>query len=212
MKIKLEPYLLSQQQIPVAGQHILAHEADDLLVVYQAYNHFIADFAVKNQRLGGNHFSYNRMSWIKPNFLWMMYRCGWASKHNQERVLALWMRRQHFETILNESVFSSFHPGQYGNHDAWKKELDSKEVRLQWDPDHDPYGNKQNRRAIQLGLKGEILKRFGNDQLVLIQDITAFVLEQKKFVDQKQLDLLQVPVERVYHMPDEAIGKKIGLS
>jgi len=25
----------------------------------------------------------NRMTWIKPNFLWMMYRSGWASKKNQ---------------------------------------------------------------------------------------------------------------------------------
>ncbi|MFM7854759.1 MAG: DUF4291 family protein [Flammeovirgaceae bacterium] len=27
--------------------------------------------------------SLNRMTWMKPNFLWMMYRSGWATKHNQ---------------------------------------------------------------------------------------------------------------------------------
>jgi len=29
-------------------------------------------------------------------------------------------------------------------------------VRLQWDPDHSPKGEKLARRAIQLGLKGKV--------------------------------------------------------
>ena len=31
------------------------------------------------------------------------------------------------------------------------------EVRLQWDPDHDPHGRPLARRALQLGLRGEAL-------------------------------------------------------
>ena len=50
-------------------------------------------------RLGGE-FKFERMSWIKTNFLWMMYRCGWASKKNQERVLAITISREGFEEIL----------------------------------------------------------------------------------------------------------------
>lgn len=212
MKIKPEPYPFNQEQIPSTGQHILAHQVEDFLVVYQAYNHQIADFAIKHQRLGGEHFSYNRMSWIKPNFLWMMYRCGWASKHNQERVLGLWLHRNHFDEILDEAVYSSFNDEQYPNHDAWKSALEQKDVRLQWDPDHDPYGNKQTRRAIQLGLKGDVLKRFGNEQVVLIEDLTEFVTEQKKLVELKQIDQLQIPIERIYLPQDESIRKKICLS
>ena len=30
------------------------------------------------------------------------------------------------------------------------------QVRLQWDPDHTPKAGKCDRRAIQLGLKGEV--------------------------------------------------------
>ena len=30
-------------------------------------------------------------------------------------------------------------------------------VRLQWDPDHSPTYGKMQRRAIQLGLKGEVI-------------------------------------------------------
>ncbi len=39
----------------------------------------------------------NRMTWIKPNFLWMMYRSGWAVKKNQERILAIKLTKKGFE-------------------------------------------------------------------------------------------------------------------
>lgn len=51
-------------------------------------------------RFGGPDFSFDRMSWIKTNFLWMMYRCGWAEKKDQERVLAVRITKEGFMTIL----------------------------------------------------------------------------------------------------------------
>ena len=58
---------------------IYAKYDDKTIRVYQAYNNIIADEAIK---LGtfGEHFSLTRMTWIKPSFLWMMYRCGWTEK------------------------------------------------------------------------------------------------------------------------------------
>ena len=56
-----------------------------------------------NFRFGGPLFSYSRMSWIKTNFLWMMYRCGWAAKKGQERVLAVWITREGFQEILSNA-------------------------------------------------------------------------------------------------------------
>jgi hypothetical protein len=83
---------------------------------------------------------------------------------------------------------------------------------LQWDPDHDPYGARLARRAIQLGLKGEMLERFGKEQLLDVEDITEFVLEQKKHVDARRLDRLQVPIERVWNIPRIQLGVKIGIT
>ena len=40
-----------------------------------SYNHGITDEVLKLGRFG-SRFSMNRMTWIKPSFLWMMYRCG----------------------------------------------------------------------------------------------------------------------------------------
>jgi len=210
MKIETESYLQSLDNLPKQGQRIVAHQKDDCLVVYQAYNHQIADFALKNQCFGGSHYSYNRMSWIKPNFLWMMYRCGWAQKENQERVLAIWIRKIDFEHILAQAVFSSYKEEHYSSQEEWRGKLNKQEVRLQWDPDHDPYGDKLTRRAIQLGLKGKTLETFGKDQVLQIEDITSFVAEQRNHVLAKDLYQLQVPVERVYTLSSEEIRKSVG--
>ena len=44
------------------------------------------------------------MSWIKTNFLWMMYRSGWACKPGQERVLAVRITREGFDSILAKAL------------------------------------------------------------------------------------------------------------
>ena len=49
--------------------------------VYQAYNNEIADEALKLGKFGSK-FSLNRMTWIKPSFLWMMYRLNFIYSLN----------------------------------------------------------------------------------------------------------------------------------
>ena len=49
---------------------------------------------------GGDHFSLNRMSWVKPNFLWMMYRSGWGQKEGQVVVLAVLHLSRSLETTV----------------------------------------------------------------------------------------------------------------
>lgn len=66
---------------------IMAQFNEETVRVYQAYNHTIADQAVKTGSFG-SAFKMDRMTWIKPSFLWMMYRAGWGTKEGQERILA----------------------------------------------------------------------------------------------------------------------------
>ena len=110
MNIPTRLYVEQSRRWPSDGRHMLASYDADTIIVYQAYNSGVADYAVKHGQLGGPHFSFARMSWIKPNFLWMMYRCGWASKENQERVLGLRIGVDFFEAILEAAVPSSFVP------------------------------------------------------------------------------------------------------
>lgn len=65
---------------PSAGRHILGSWDKESIVVYQAFNDAIADYAVEHQTFGGPKFSTERMTWIKPNVctapddIRMMYR------------------------------------------------------------------------------------------------------------------------------------------
>jgi len=88
LNLILEPYPAQLARWHRTGRHILAQFDDHSIIVYQAYRPSIGHFAAHHGYFGGE-FSLARMSWIKPNFLWMMYRCGWASKQGQEVVLAV---------------------------------------------------------------------------------------------------------------------------
>jgi len=212
MTIRTELYVESLKRLPKTGQQILGYQTEEHIVVYQAYKRSIANFALTHQVLGGNDFSFNRMSWIKPNFLWMMYRCGWAEKENQESVLALWIKKSDFSLILDKAVFSSFNKANYQSQEQWREELNCSDVRLQWDPDHDPYGNKIERRAIQIGIKGETLANFCKNQIVKIEDVTDFVKSQKGFLDHQQSTQFSVPIETVYDNFDAITMQRLGIS
>ncbi|MBL3658513.1 DUF4291 domain-containing protein [Fulvivirga sediminis] len=194
--MKTEKYQLYKERIPKQGQHIIASYDDEGIIVYQAFRPSIAAYAVEHQRFGGTDYSFDRMSWIKPNFLWMMYRAGWATKAGQERILAIKISHGGFENILEEATYSSFNGKVYESHEAWKAALEQTEVRLQWDPDHGPNGEKLERRAIQLGMKGDILKKFNEDFIISIEDVTDFVASQREKINNH--DQLLVPAEQVY--------------
>lgn len=211
MNLITENYLTYQNHIPQTGQHILAQQANDCIIVYQAFNPFIANYAIEHQQFGGDAYSFTRMSWIKPNFLWMMYRCGWAQKENQQHVLAIWIKATDFDFILSKAAYSSYKEGIYANRDEWKKHLEETAVRLQWDPDHDPHGKPQQRRAIQLGMKGDVLKTFCTEMILKIEDITPFVKQQYQFIAKNELDKLSVPEERVYLPKDDKLKEFLGL-
>jgi Domain of unknown function (DUF4291) len=92
MQLRIEPYLKQQENWPPSGKVILAQYDADSIVVYQAYRPSIGHFAAENGYFGGD-FKLSRMTWIKPNFLWMMYRSGWGSKEGQEVTLAIRLQR-----------------------------------------------------------------------------------------------------------------------
>jgi hypothetical protein len=211
MKLATERYSEQAKHWPPEGRHILAHYDDHTIVVYQAYRPSIGRFTMEHGYFGGG-FSLSRMSWIKPNFLWMMYRCGWGTKEGQEITLGLRLRREFFESILAHAVQSSYYEGHYPSREQWHKALATSTVRLQWDPDHDPSGAKVERRAIQLGLRGEVLEAFSKRELVEVIDMTKFVAEQRPHAAASGFAGLRTPVERVYVPSDPAVGKRLGLA
>lgn len=210
MPLRLAPYLEQRPRWPAAGRCILAQYDDDAVVVYQAYRPEIGRFAAQHGRFGAG-WSRERMSWIKPNFLWMMHRCGWAAKEGQEVVLALWLRRAGFDEILASAVPSAHDRAQFTDQAAWKAAVAGSDVRLQWDPDHAPGGAKEERRAIQLGLRGEALRRFADEWLLAIEDVTPLVHVQRANAS-APFQALLLPEERAYPVTDPATARRLGVA
>ena len=207
INLKTEPYLSQLSRWPGEGKHILAQSSDEHIVVYQAYRPSTGEFAAEHQYFDKD-FSYSRMSWIKPNFLWMMYRSGWGTKPNQEVTLAIYLKRDFFFRIL-ENAFPSSN-AQSLSKEQWSAKIAETDVRLQWDPDHDPYGAKQARKAIQLGLRNDFLAPFKGEGIVKIEDISGFVKTQREHVNNKDLNSLVTPTEHVLDIP-QSLQASLGM-
>jgi hypothetical protein len=210
MPLAHEDYATQKDVWPPSGRHILAQYDDRTVVVYQAYLPEIAAYAVQHQQFGGPAFSFERMSWVKPNFLWMMFRSGWGTKPGQEATLAVRIRREAFDEILAAAVPSSFSQETYEHAEQWKAALARSKVRLQWDPDHNPAGHPVERRAIQLGLRGEVLRRYATEWVVEIEDISTFVSSQRLRLSGRLA--IETPKERVYPVSDAETARSLRVS
>jgi hypothetical protein len=209
MPLIIQPYLEQLFVWPRDGRHILAQFDEDSVVVYQAYRPSIALHAIENQCFGGD-FSFKRMSWIKPGFLWMMYRSGWATKEGQEYILAVRLRRDFFDQLLESAVAATFTAESDLSYQQWQAAVAGSDVLVQWDPDHDPFGVRAQRRALQIGLRGEALGLYARSGLLSIEDITPFVAAQRACRN-KRFANLQTPAERLYVPASQKARHAIGI-
>jgi hypothetical protein len=201
LALTVSRYVDQMRTWPAEGRHVLAQYDNDGIFVYQAYRPGIGNFAAGNQYFGGE-FSYSRMSWIKTSFLWMMYRSGWGTKSGQEVVLAIRLKRSFFDMILENAVAST--NSLQMNSNDWDLKIAESDVRLQWDPDHDPHGKPQERRAIQLGLRRKFLEPFKGEGILAIHDISNFVSEQRSRLEQGLIAEIEIPVETVYPVAERS--------
>jgi hypothetical protein len=169
----------------VEQREIRADHDDRSIVVYQAYSPEIAGPAVAAQRFVPP-FKMDRMTWIKPSFLWMMYRCGYALKEGQERVLAVRITRSGFDWAVSNAVESSVRG--------------KPSVRVQWDPERGLNHEALEHRSIQIGLTREASAMYVNEWITSITDVTALAREIHGKVRALDLDGARalLPVERPY--------------
>jgi hypothetical protein len=173
------------------------HDAQTI-VVYQAYRPEIAEAAVAAQRFVPP-FSLGRMTWIKPSFLWMMERCGWATKPDQERVLAVRLTRAGWEEALAEACLSH-------------EDTRGAAVVVQWDPERTVRGGKLAHRSIQVGLGRAIVRRYVEVWTTEIRDLTPLVARMRalrKAGDWERLTQL-LPPERPYPL-SSPLRRRLGM-
>jgi hypothetical protein len=185
---------------PSSGRRkIRALYDEDTITVYQAFNDEIADAALEKGRFVAP-FSFDRMTWIKPSFLWMMERSRYGEMPDQERTLAIRISLEGWIEALSNASLST----AAGTTDP---------VRVQWDPERDLKGNKLPVRSIQVGLGPEIVRRYVNEWKVDITDISEQVEELRELREQGKFTRAQalLPSERPWNPPPE-IAKRIGMA
>ncbi len=202
-----ETYEEHERHLPSNGKYIIAQFTREYIVVYQAFKDSIAQYAIANQKFGGEDYDFERTTWLKPSFLWMMHYSGWANKQNQENVLAIKISIAGFEEILKNAVLNKFYDSLPLLDIFRKKNPDH--IKWRWETYHDLRGDKTDRKAVKIGLSGEMLQRFNNEWILEIQNITEYVKQQQTLVGENKISKILLPRERAYAPNDLSILKKI---
>ncbi|CAL9390402.1 hypothetical protein SUDANB15_01235 [Streptomyces sp. enrichment culture] len=186
---------------------VRARHTGSTVTVYQAYRPENGRAAARDGRFPPT-WSRERMTWVKPSFLWMMYRCGWGTKKDQETVLAVEISREGFVRALRNACLSHHVPALHGDAAAWRRELRRAPARVQWDPERDLRLDPLPYRSLQLGLAGEAAARYADEWIVGIEDVTPLATEIHGLVREGELDRAAglLPEERPYPLDDEVLA------
>lgn len=184
---------------PTPQRGIRARHTATTVTVYQAYAPALGRPAARDGRFPAA-WKRDRMTWIKPSFLWMMYRCGWAGKDGQQTVLAVEIDRAGFEWALRHACLSHYEPTVHADHEAWRRELKTAPTRVQWDPERDLHLRPLPHRSLQLGLAGEATRRYADEWIVSITDVTETAHTVHALVREGRLDAAErlLPQEPEY--------------
>lgn len=184
----------------------------DSITVYQAYNKNIAQLAVQHQKFI-SPFSFQRMTWIKPSFLWLMGRSNWASKSGQEHILAIHIKRDFWELLLTESVHTDPSLFQHQHKHTWLELFEQAKVHIQWDPERNLKSAKLEHRSIQIGISRFLIQQFNDEATLKIEDITPLVRKMAQFRKDGQYKHAEklLPRERIYPLND-ALKKHLAIA
>jgi hypothetical protein len=194
----------------VAAEYEIRADFDrDSIAIYQAYSPAIADAALKAGRFVPP-FSFHRMTWIKPSFLWLMHRSNWGLKSAQERVLSVRIKRSGWEKALSMACMTSFVPGLFASVDEWADRFAAAHVHLQWDPERSLRGSGLPYYSIQVGLSRHVIREYVDEWVVGIEDITPRVRKIYDLLQSGQADKAkrQLPPERIYPISQE-LGRRL---
>ncbi|EFB2827490.1 DUF4291 domain-containing protein [Escherichia sp. 93.0816] len=177
------------------------------ITVYQAYNDVIADVAIRDGRFGVP-FSFNRMTWIKPSFMWMMERSNWGLKKDQQRILAIRIKRTFFDALLEQAVLTTPEVHVYPRVGIWEALFAQANVYVQWDPERSINGKKLEHRSLQVGISRNLISQFNEDAMVAIDDLTPLVRKcHNLLINGKTTQAKSfLPPEKIY--PVSAVARK----
>lgn len=189
----------------IPARQVRATYDDKTIRVYQAYNDVIAESALEYGTFKSPPFKMGRMTWIKPSFLWMMYRSGWGKKDSgQNRILAIDITREGFEWALENSLLSH-EAKNYKDKEEWLKIKKATPIRIQWDPERNLQLQPLEHRAIQIGLSNEAVPLYVNDWIQSITEVSDLADRINQLVNKDKLDeaTLLLPKETAYPLSNK---------
>lgn len=184
----------------------------DTVVVYQAFSPAIADAALSAGRFVAP-FSFARMTWIKPSFLWLMARSNWGRKPNQERTLAIRLRRDAWHTALSLAVPTDPSSAAYPDYASWKRAFESAAAHAQWDTERSLMGEGLGHYSLQIGLSRAIAREYAERWVVGLVDLSDRVRKTRALVQGGRAAEARrhLPPERVYPV-DGATRRRLGMT
>lgn len=174
----------------------------DNIAVYAAFSDSIANVALKNQQLLPP-FVYTRMTWIKPSFLWMMYRSDWGHRAGMTRILRIWVARDAWEKALQEAILTTPDYPIYSHKKVWRKKLDNTGIRVQWDPERTIDNKKLAFKSIQVGITEKYSEVYAKKWITKIEEVTPLAHSIQNLIFQKKWTAAEalLPQERTYPTP-----------
>lgn len=170
--------------------------------VYQAFKPKTVQIAAK---LGtfGKGFGFERTSWIKPSFGWVLRRTKYGTKNRMQAIAKIKLSHESFQLILNQSVQAHWDNHVFEKESEWAASLNKSDVVHQWDPERDLVGRRLDRQAIQIGIRGQIIRKYVSDFIIGVEDVSALAHEIGRLNKVGSENFPELPLEKEYPISDE---------
>lgn len=189
---------------------IYADYDDEGVFIYQAFKPKIVAVAVELGKFGKG-FGVDRISWIKPSLGWMLRRSKYASKHRMNAIARVKLDHQSWLEILDQSIPTHFDENRFSTEYEWQSALKNSDVIHQWDPERSLKGERLDRQAIQVGLRGDVLKKYKEEYVIGVEDITDLAKKIGYAVKHNQSMPNYTPHEKEYFVHDD-LKDKLGIA
>ncbi len=181
---------------------VFADYDEEGVYVYQAFKPKIVAVAVE---LGtfGKGFGLDRITWIKPSLCWVLRRTKYGTKNRMQAVARIKISHEAFKEILNQSIETHWKEELFPREEDWQKAINQSDVIHQWDPERDIIGKRLNRQAIQIGIRGEVIKKYVSDFIIGVEDVSELVHEIGRVKKSNSGRYPDTPVEKEYQVSPE---------
>ena len=187
--------------IPADPRVVCATFDPDEVVVWQAHSNEVADCALRHGRFGGRAWRTDRVTRFRLSLPSLLARNGWATREGRERILAVRLKREGFDTMLRQAVHAGYEPEIYATRNTWHLATRYGHVVVAWHPDVDPSGAELGRETLRMGIRDAALERFTREWVVGIEDWTPWVLENRRQA------CASLPVPRLAPYPLAAVDR-----